>query len=54
VDVPAAASGEQAAVVDYAYTLEFARNLEITNPTAPGEALQRDLEQLERFRNYRQ
>ncbi len=54
VDVPAAASGEKAAVVDYAYTLEFARNLEITNPTAPGEALQRDLEQLERFRNYRQ
>jgi hypothetical protein len=54
VDVPAAAAGEKAAVVDYVYTLEFARNLEITNPTAPGEALQRDLEQLERFRNYRQ
>jgi len=52
----AANTGETAAVVDYDYTLEFARSLQIASPQASGEPadeLQQDLEELERFRQYR-
>jgi len=56
VEVPAGAAGEKAAAVDYDYTLEFARNLQITSPEAGDEqasGLQRELEELENFRQYR-
>ncbi len=56
VEVPAGAAGEDAAVVDYDYTLEFARNLQITSPQGngdPEEKLQEELHELERFRQYR-
>lgn len=56
VEVPAGAAGEDATVVDYDYTLEFARNLQISSPQGngdPEEKLQEELHELERFRQYR-
>ncbi len=54
IEVPASASGEKATAFEYGYRLEFARNLQITNPEAEGNApLQRNLEGLERLRQNR-
>lgn len=55
VEVPAGAAGEKSKVIEYGYRLEFARNLQITTPQAEGNApLQRNFEDLERLRQYRQ
>lgn len=63
VEVPAGAAGEDAAAVEYAYRIEFDRNLVLATPgqvtgeaAAPfaDEQLESELESLEKLRNYQQ
>jgi uncharacterized protein (TIGR02231 family) len=49
IDVPASATGENARLINYTYTVEYDRNFQLNSPSAQ-QQMQQEFEQLERLR----
>ena len=53
VEIAAGSGGEEARIVDYAYTLEFDRKLHLTTPGSKAAAFKQEFQKLEKARGRR-